>query len=133
MSESDADSFNQDDVSDYVNGYADPFVDLKVTKETIEDGRMFVVIQVQEFTEIPVVCKKDGERGVCRGAIYTRPRRKIESVPVPSQTEMREILDLAVDKKIRKHIEDYFRWGMVSPEKYKENDLDRFEEQLGGL
>lgn len=135
-----ADSFNQDDIQDYVNGYADPFVELTVNKEDY-DKKLFVVIQIREFEELPVVCKKNGQELVrgdfytrlkC-GDIYTRPRRKFESVPVPSQTEMREILEMAIDKRIRKHREDWFRWGLVKATTPEELDVQKFEEQLEGL
>jgi len=132
MKEADADSFKQDDVANYVNNYADPFVDIKINKVIIEN-KAFVVIQVQEFFELPVVCKKDGEKGIRGGAIYTRPRRKIESVPVPSHNEMREIIELSIDKKMRKIQEDLYKWGVNIVQTSQENNTRRFDEQLGGL
>lgn len=114
MDPTDAGAFNQDDVQEYVNEYADPYVDLKVTPVQ-HDGKDFIVIQISEFEEIPVLCRKDGQEGLRRGGIYTRPRRKFESILVPSQNEMREILDLAVDKHIRKYREKLWRWGLVAP------------------
>lgn len=140
MNTNEADSFTQDDISDYVNGYADPFVELTVERVDY-DGKIFVVIQIREFEELPVVCKKNGQELVrgeiytrlkC-GDIYTRPRRKFESAPVPSQTELREILEMAIDKRIRKHREDWFRWGLVKATTPEELDVQKFEDQLGGL
>jgi predicted HTH transcriptional regulator len=131
MNTNDANSFTQDDISDYVNGYADPFVELTVERVDY-DGKLFVVIQIREFDELPVVCKKDGQ-DLVRGAIYTRPRHKFESVPVPSQTEMREILEMAIDRRIRKHREDWFRWGLFATPTPEDLDAQKFEEQLGGL
>lgn len=95
-----ADSFKQDDVMEWINKYADPYVELIVSLAE-RDGKPFIVIQAQEFDQLPVVCKKDGE-GLKRGDIFTRSRRKHETARVGSQTEMREILDLAVDKEIRR-------------------------------
>ena len=100
MQKDHADSFKQDDVMDWVNKYADPYVELIVSVEK-RDGKRFVVIQIQEFDQLPVVCKKDGEDLKC-GDVFTRSRRKYETARVGSQTEMREILDLAVDKEIRR-------------------------------
>lgn len=133
MKEEDVDSFNQDHISAYVNNFADPYVDIKVNKEITEDGNIFVIIQIQEFNEFPVVCKREGCKGIHCGAIYTRPRRKIESVPVPSQNEMREIIDLAIDKKMRKIHEDLYKWGITNNQTYQESSEQRFDEQLGGL
>jgi len=100
MQEDHADSFKQDDVMEWVNKYSDPYVELLVTFAK-RDGKRFVVIQVQEFDQLPVVCKKDGHN-LTRGDIFTRSTRKCETAKVGSQTEMREILDLAVDKEIRR-------------------------------
>lgn len=116
-------SFNQDDVSEAVNEYADPYVNLKVNKKIIDDMH-FVIIEIQEFDELPVVCKKDGQE-VKRGEIYTRPRRKIESVPAPSQTDLREILEMAVDKRIRKYREIYFKW--IGPSSFNLEDISKQE------
>lgn len=131
MDTGDADSFTLDDIQDYVNGYADPFVELTVERVDY-DGKLFVVIQIREFEDLPVVCKKNGQ-DLVRGAIYTRPRRKFESVPVPSQTEMREILETAIGKRIRKYREDWFRWGFLKTPTLEELDVQKFEDQLGGL
>lgn len=140
MNANDAATFSQDDIQDYVNGYADPFVELTVKKEDY-NRKIFVVIQIPESPELPVVCKKNGEELVrgeiytrlrC-GEIYTRPRRKFESVPVPSQTELRELLERAIDKRIRKYREDWFRWGLIKTPKPEELDVQKFEDQLGGL
>jgi predicted HTH transcriptional regulator len=91
------DSFKQDDVSAYVNEFADPYVE--ITLRQIEyNSKYFIIIQIFEFSELPVICKKDGSKNLKRGGIYTRPRRKIESTLVPGQVEMREIIDIAVSK-----------------------------------
>lgn len=126
-----AKSFNQDDIQDYVNGFADPYVELKVDR-VVDKGKEFVVIQIREFAEMPIVCKKPGEEGLQRGGVYTRPRRKHETALVSSQTEMRELLDLAIDKQIRKYREKMFRWGVLprtpSPEEIAGS---KFKEQRG--
>jgi hypothetical protein len=100
MQQGDYDSFNHDHVSVEVNNFADPFVQLSVEKREL-DGRRFAIIVVSEFEELPVVCKRDGLERLRVGAIYCRPRRKHETVEVPSQTDMREMLDLAAEKKVR--------------------------------
>ena len=68
-------SFNQDKVDDVVKNYAEPFVEVKVTKvsrdvvnnkaiseginEFPDDGGDFIVIEVGEFKELPVICKNN--------------------------------------------------------------------------
>jgi len=94
-------SFNQDSVDDVMRNYADPFVKAYVTNLKYED-KVFVIIQVSEFEEIPVICKDNytlgGKVFLRKGAIYTRSRGKSETAEVHTQTEMREIIELAVDK-----------------------------------
>src|SRR5690606_25824774 len=99
MQQAHFDSFNQDDVQDYINKYADPYVELGVGKFQL-DSKLYIAIEIQEFSSLPVVCKKGGENGLVVGHMYTRPRRKLESVIVPSQTDMREILELYLEKEI---------------------------------
>jgi hypothetical protein len=92
-------SFVQDALSSHFSEYADPYIEITLLKTTI-DGKAFCVIRAIEFAELPVVCKKDGEK-LRRGAMYTRSRRMVETVEVPGQVEMREILDLAIEKRSR--------------------------------
>lgn len=99
----DARSYTEDAIKSYVNEYADPFVDL-IVHRPVCGGMQFVVIYVREFAELPVICKKDGSEGIRRGVIYTRTRRMAESAPCPTQSELREILDLALEKAMRKQL-----------------------------
>jgi excisionase family DNA binding protein len=101
MAKSDFDSFVQDHIAAHINEFADPYVDLVLIKHALDDGRLFCILEVAEFAELPVVCKRDGVEKLRRGATYIRSRRMNETVEVPSQVEMREILDLAIEKRGR--------------------------------
>jgi hypothetical protein len=131
MTREDYDSFNQDDTSVEVNNFADPFVELVLLKQEFE-GKLFVGIHVREFQELPVICRRDGLERLRVGAIYVRPRRKHETVEVPSQVEMREILDLALEKKVRLLYHQVERMGarLAFP---KDDHDEAFEKQLGDL
>lgn len=64
MEPSDAESFKQDDVLEYVNEkFADPYVGVTTTPVS-KDDECFIVIQVQEFGQLAVICKKDDKEGV---------------------------------------------------------------------
>jgi len=131
LSKENFNSFKQDDISAFVNEYADPYVEIFVKRIEI-DSMKFVVIQIGEFSELPVICKKDGAEGLFRGNIYTRPKRKNESVKVPSQVEMREIIEMAVEKsqiKLLRRIKSS-GYDIVSVD---EKNKELFDEQLGGL
>jgi hypothetical protein len=130
MPPEDRDSFDQDGLSDVVNGFASPYVELTVS-HVPHEGRDFVVIQVKPFDGIPIICKKNGE-GVRRGAIYTRARRKIETVEVPSEVEMREILDRATEHRLRAYYATQARIGATgSPA--RPTDEEQYDEERHGL
>ena len=56
---------------------------------------------------------KNGKMYLREGAIYTRPRGKVETSEVRTQFEMREIIEMAADKNLRKFVERMGRIGMI--------------------
>ena len=100
LQESDSRTYDHDQVSEFVNNFADPHVDIEL-KHFFDGSKYFVVIQVFEFEEIPVICKRE-TTGIFKGRIYCRSHRKMESSPELSVSELREIIELAVDKGIVK-------------------------------
>ena len=130
MQKDNLDSFNQDDVMTWVNKYADPYVELTVVSAE-RDNKNFVIIAIMEFDQLPIVCKKDGQ-DLKRGDLFTRSRGRYETVRVSSQNEMREIIELAVDKEImRLHRRGY----AITAETIHPIQDDRrlFEQQGKGL
>lgn len=122
MSQDDSKTYNQDNVSRFVNEFTDPHVDIELKDFSI-DTRHYVVIQVSEFEEIPVICEKGSEE-TKRGRIYCRTHRQVESSPEPSVSEMREILELAIDKGIKKQRRRIVSYG-------PELEVDPFEQERG--
>jgi hypothetical protein len=114
-----------------VNEFADPFVEITISHEIYEE-KSFAIIQIKPFSELPTICKKDGGNNLRRGAIYIRPRRKIESVEVPSQAEMREILDIATEKILKKFKRKLLLTGVTVVEPAIESK-QKFDDQLRGL
>ncbi len=102
VDESVAASYRQDDVQVYVNGRADPYVELSVRRVDWE-RRRFVVIQVNGFIELPVVCTRNAG-SLKEGAVYTRPYAKHETAEIRTQSEMREILDRAIEVGVQKRL-----------------------------
>src|SRR6266850_7828954 len=100
--------WSTDNIMAFTNAYADPFVECEVVQFKVK-GTDFVGITVREFRDLPVVCKlefrapaKQGAELILqRGALYIRSTRIPETVPVSTQTEMREILDIAIEKGVR--------------------------------
>jgi predicted HTH transcriptional regulator len=125
-------TWNYDDVADRIATYADPSVafDLEVTEY---NGRSYVVIQVEEFADVPVLCKRAYDDVLRDGACYVRPRRKPETTDIPTYADMRDLLDLAVEKGVRRLLAQVQRVGLTVPPDITVTDQERFNEQLGDL
>lgn len=103
-------TWKYDDLASRVKEYADPYIDFEVTELQV-DEHVVVVIEVQGFDALPVICKRSCEEALPQepgkskkppktilrdGALYVRSRgRRIESVEVPSHVEMREVVEHA--------------------------------------
>ena len=124
--------YSDDHIASVVAEFADPYA--KFSLEVAEfDNKTFIVILVDQFDGIPVICKRDGLANLRKGAIYTRTHRIPESAEVPSQTELREILDMAVDKELRKYLERQTRVGIHLGLPSSVSDDEKFAAQRGDL
>jgi len=97
-------SWDPTKVNDFLHKYADPLHSCVVYKVDIE-GKHVVAVDVPEFSEIPIVCKKDchsavdsSEHILKKGQIYIRTDKATsEGISSPEQT--RELLGRALAKK----------------------------------
>jgi predicted HTH transcriptional regulator len=103
LSDSQLESWKHDDVADKLATYADPYVSFDLEYFEFEDRR-FVIVRVHEFEEIPVLCKKQFDPVLRKGACYVRSMNKPESVQVGTQEDMRELIELATEKRLRRFI-----------------------------
>ena len=65
-------------VANSIDEYADPSLAFELS-QVILDGRDFIAIEIHEFEDIPILCKKTYGDTLRKGACYTRPRRKPET------------------------------------------------------
>lgn len=126
LSEEAVAALNPDDISEFVNKYADPPVLLEVRSGEV-DRKRFCIVSVRPFVEVPTVCKQTGgASGELRsGAVYVRSIRKRETALVSSQDEMRELIDRAVDmqiEKLRRRLPGSF--GERPPQREQREDLN---------
>lgn len=130
LSDDELETWTPETVSGAVAAYADPFVDLS-SQEVLLDGLRFVVLEVIEFEEVPILCKR-GFAGVLReGACYVRRRGRIESCEIPNHAEMRELIDLAAEKSVRRFFQTARRTGIVDNQVGIETDDEElFQRQL---
>jgi predicted HTH transcriptional regulator len=129
---SDMVTWNYDDVADRIAVYADPNVEFELeTKEY--NGNQYVVIQVEEFADVPVLCKRSYVDVLRDGACYVRSRRKPETSEIPTFADMRELLELATEKRLQEYLAQLQRLGLVVPPAMAPPSTEQFEHQRGDL
>ncbi|WP_380162645.1 RNA-binding domain-containing protein [Kineococcus sp. R86509] len=87
-----------DEVNVALSRYIEPPADVRVHLMELQAGVHVVVLEVHEFFDVPHLCRQDFPGEVQRAHLYVRPRGKAESTTVPTATDMRELIDLAVEK-----------------------------------
>ena len=128
---------NYDALAPAVNEYASPSVTFDVQSLPFRENKI-VIIRVEEFEEIPILCRKEfqgsGKKSpvLRRGACYVRASHKPETSEIPSEQEMRELLELAIDKGVTRFLARAQKLGLflaiAGPP--TEGDLSRFQKQL---
>lgn len=134
MKQEDYDSFDSDYVKDWVYERTSPPVVFEIIKKEY-DNKKFVLIRVKEFDEMPIICRKDYDDILHAGEIYVRSKRKPESITMSGDAEMREIIEIAIDKGVRKFIQRLQRTGIWAPKSEARaiDDEEEFRKQLADL
>ena len=134
MTDEQLDTYNPDDMIDHVNKYASPSVTFNVVRHTDEAGLKYLIIQVHHFEEKPVVCRREYADQLRRGGFYIRPLGKAESREVQTAEEMHDLLDLAVEKRMRSLMHQVQRLGIdLKTMQLEKTDAEKFDEELEGL
>jgi hypothetical protein len=109
-----------DRVKGYVDGFSYNDTNFDLAWGELQ-GKKYVVFTVQEFYEIPAICKDDGqEKDVLkRHQIYVRSKKAPYSTIPATETELREIIHMAVDKeKAELASRGWVKEGAQTPEQY---------------
>jgi hypothetical protein len=124
-------TYDADLIREKVNAYVSPHVDLDIVNVAHGD-KSFLAIQVREFRETPVLCKKNGPNGVglTEGRLYVRPAGAARTTAVTSAGQMHDLLELAAEKRARRLLEASRRIGLVAPEP---EDEAKYLKELEGL
>lgn len=130
LSDAELATWGYDAVSASLAEYADPYVSFAL-QVLVYEGRSFVILHVAEFEEIPVLCKRDYPGVLRKGACYVRTRRIPETSEIPSQTEMRELLDLATDKGVHRFLTRLEATGLLPSGIVPPPAQGRFDAQRG--
>ena len=124
-------TFNVDVIVDFINKYASPNVDVDIVKVKHENGADLLAIQIREFNDTPIVCKKNGPEGkkIIEGGVYIRPPGIPKTTRVMKASQMHDLLELAAEKRARRILEVSQRIGIEPRPTAKEH----FDEELEGL
>ena len=101
-----------DDVSRKLAEYADPPLRFEVASRELVTKVTVAVLQIFQFDDIPVLCGKDFPGVLRQGACYVRSHRVPESAEIPTAAEMRELLDLASERRLRAYVSTAERAGV---------------------
>ena len=113
MSQEHFDSFDPDNIASQTAHYADPPVEMRTVKGAHE-GMLFVVIEVDAFSDVPTVCKQadgGGSRTLREGAVYIRPAGTPRTEEIHTHRDMRDIIEQAVERRI----ERFRELGLLPP------------------
>lgn len=137
------DTYDADTISDQIAPYVSPGVEPVIVRVTYTDPRQqhkveVLTIEVKEFAEIPLVCKKTGpdRTGLTVGAVYVRPHQgRPRTTRVTDAAQMRELLDLAGEKAAWRIIESGRRAGLEFPPPREEvpSVAELLDQELEGL
>lgn len=135
-------TWRHDDIADGFAAHADPPISFE-SADFESNGMKFVVLQIYEFPEIPIVCKQEyrdtsntnisvAMRPVIlrKGAFYIRRRHKAETAEISSAEDMRALLDIAVEKGVSRFVTLTQRAGLSLSVSNQSNDQELFDRQI---
>lgn len=122
-----------DDVARKFGEYADPPINFAIEQRTLSVGVTVAVIHVHEFDDIPHICAKQFDPVLRKGAVYGRPRKVPETSEVGSSIEMRDLIELATEKALRRYVETAERAGialaLTDQQASAPDDAEQFDSQ----
>ncbi len=125
-------SYDHDLIFEHIRNYGEPEPKVQISNEEWS-GKNFIVFAVQSFKFAPVICKNP--RNLTKlehSALYIRTD-KPESKKVTDPSEMREIVDLAVENEIdifSSRMQRFFK--VMSPTRVTKTKIDenKFKDEL---
>lgn len=123
-------TYEVDEVIDAIHRFASPSVVVVIVLVPYQNSRHFLTLQVFEFSDTPIVCRRDGppNSGLRQGAVYVRPPGVARTTEVRSADQMHDLLELAAEKRARRILETARRIGLEPLPAKKP-----FDDELGGL
>lgn len=109
-----------DGVKGIIDGYSFTNTDFDISWG-VHESKKYVVFTVQEFSEMPVICRKNGNsRGVLTVYdIYARSKKAPYGSIKATDAELREIIHMAVDKeKSNLKSREWVKKSTITPEDF---------------
>ncbi|HHT9119008.1 MAG TPA: AlbA family DNA-binding domain-containing protein [Candidatus Hypogeohydataceae bacterium YC41] len=129
MEENHLKTYDQEKIYQDVRNIGEPEPRFEI-KNMEYGGKCFIVFLIQEFLYSPIICRKDGKNlgkePLVKGALYIRTH-KPETKKVDNETEMREIINLAVDKELDQFLK---RKQRLEISKSWEDDKEQFYAEI---
>jgi len=125
-------TYDVDDFMDAINKYASPPMEIELVTVKYRNDKIFLAAQIHEFADSPFVCKKNGPdntKKLREGDVFIRPLGKPRTTRLVSADEMRDLLELAAEKRARRILEVAHRIGL----KANDTSSKKFDEELEGL
>jgi hypothetical protein len=85
--------------------YSDPPLVFDLAELVLSSGANVVLMEVQEFVDVPHLCSRQFDDALRKGALYVRSRGVAETVEVSDTVQMREVVELATQKDLRRFVE----------------------------
>jgi hypothetical protein len=101
-----------DDVARKFSEYSDPPLVFDLVELELSNGVSVVLMDMSEFTDVPHICARQYDGALRKGALYVRSRGAAETLEVSDPVEMREVIDLATEKALRRFVETTNRAGL---------------------
>lgn len=121
-------TYNLDVMRDQIAPYADPHVNFDVSFAKDTADRTCAIIRVSEFDVYPTICARDGPDNLHVGVVYYRsPGGRPASAGVSNAADMRDILDRAAFRLMRRYRSLVTEAGFIEPEQ------PALEAELGDL
>ena len=127
-------TWHYDSTADSLAEYADPSVSFDLYLQEYNNQK-YVTLEVEEFADIPILCKRSYPGVLKSGACYVRTRRKPETSEIPTQADMRDLLELATDKGVTRYLDRAQRIGLIVPPTVTPpaTDQELFDRELDDL
>lgn len=127
-------TYDFDNISDFIAKYSSIPLELDVVVVRYRDSKNYLAIQISEFLHLPCICKRNSSndaKAFIKGDILIRPPGKPQTKKAEDADEIRDLVELAAEKRARQIIEAAGRIGLAgSPGPSIDEFLDKELEDL---